>query len=414
MPAGVHSRDTSISSGSVPPRRGPVASLSRQESLDPRSPVLYWQPGRFNPPEPSASNVTSLRRYSDDVAKGLLPQLPDCPWKMPVPARRAAGNGQFMMLRGAENFIVCPDCFGEVFEKSGFQHLFVAAPLRSDEQLISCDFGSNVWYRIAFILTMKNNYPDLRLMLGISAVAARQQPCGGNQPATRIWYSMMGSNARRPISSFTVCLSCAKTVEALLPNMAGVFVPLDSHEPTWGVCDFHYDPGRKRFIDYFDMMETTSDVAVRQRTAPDILELADRIRHLSLLEECSRDTPMPNRKWYVMENIPEFTVCEECFDHVVWPMLESDESGEIPRNFYRGRQTRPSAACQLYSTRMRNVFQLACQHNDMRMLESEVIARIRKQQEISNKYRMLLQEDQGDMDVQREMKELVRQWKIIE
>ncbi|KAK4164903.1 hypothetical protein QBC43DRAFT_44656 [Cladorrhinum sp. PSN259] len=431
-PSGFHSQDQSAS-GSIDPALSssfkrsttlerqsearPVPSLSPEDSGEPTSPVLYWQPDQFNPSEErggvASTPVTSLRRYSEDVAKGLFSELPDCRWKTPTHPKNISGSEQFMTLKQAENFVICPDCYKEVFAKSKFQHLFVPALVRGKGQLISCDFGSSIWYRIAYILTLKANYSDLRLLLGVAAVDARQQPCGGSEPATRIWYSMMGTTSRRPISTFQVCLSCAKMVEALLPNLAGVFIPLDGHEPTWGICDLYYTSDRKRFIDYFDLMETTSDQAVQQRMAPDILALADRIRHISLFDECWRGTPIPNRRWYVMDSIPEFTVCEECFDAVVWPMLEDEDSGRIPRDFLRNRQTRQLASCQLYSERMRNVFKVACQHDDFGFLESQVLERIRATEEIKRRHKELQREDQKDPEVQREIAELVKRQNAI-
>ncbi|KAK3995640.1 hypothetical protein QBC44DRAFT_233561 [Cladorrhinum sp. PSN332] len=413
MPSGYHSRDPSASAPIDPPlssslgrssaleRRPeskPVPSLSPEDSGEPKSPVLYWQPERLN----------HLEERNADVAKGLFPELPDCRWKTPTHPRNISGSDQFMTLKQADNFVICPDCYKEVFANSTFQHLFVPALVRGKGQLISCDFGGSIWYRIAYILTLKANYPDLRLLLGVAAVDARHQPCGGPEPATRIWYSMMGTNSRRPISTFQVCLSCAKMVEALLPNLAGVFVPVDGHEPIWGICDLYYTPDRKRFIDYFDLVETTSDQALQQRMAPDIIALADRIRHISLNDECWRGTPVRDRRWYVMDRIPEFTVCEECFDAVVWPMLEVEDSGRIPRDFLRNRQTKPVASCQLYSERMRNIFKVACEHNDFKFLESEVLERIRQMDEIRARHKELQREDQNDPEVQKEIAALVK------
>jgi len=428
IPSGLHSQDGSRSGSLDPPLSSSLgrsstlekrpqsrsaAVLSREDSSDPSSPVPYWQPDESTRSErrnsiTAVTPVTSLRRYSEDVAKGLFPELPDCRWKTPTHPRNISGNEQFMTLKAAENFSICPDCYKEVFAKSEFQHLFVPALVRGKGQLISCDFGSSIWYRIAYILTLKSNYPDLRLMLGVASVAARHQPCGGSEPATRIWYSM-GTDSRRTISTFQVCLSCARMVEALLPNLAGVFVPVDSHEPTWGICDLYYTPDRKRFIDYFDLMETISDQAVKKRMAPDILELADRVRNVSLLDECWRSTPIPNRRWYVMDAIPEFTVCEECFDAVVWPLLEDEEIGAIPRNFFRSRQTRKLASCQLYSERMRNVFHVACQHDDFGFLEKQVWKRIQTLEEIKQRHYQLQQADPNDPEVQRELAELAKQ-----
>jgi hypothetical protein len=330
-------------------------------------------------------------------------------------------------MKRAENFTICPDCYRALFANSEFQHLFVPAPVRSGDQFISCDFGSSPWYRIAYILTIKHEYPDLRLLQGIASVAARSQACAGSQLTTRIWYSMTAPTSRRPIQSFNACLHCAKMVEALLPNLAGVFVPLDAHnEPTRGVCELHYAPDRKRFFDYFEEMKATSDRALARRAAPDLLELVDRVRDVSLHEECLRNTPIPNRKWHVLQQVPEFTVCEDCFNAVVWPLIEEEDGvgvggadgggigTEIPRNFYKNKQVKPVASCQLYSERMRRVFMEACRFDDFGYLAAAVLHRLRVLSEVKQRYNELQREDQADPLVQEELAALARKFKEVE
>jgi hypothetical protein len=325
------------------------------------------------------------------------------------------GSEQFLALKQAENFTICPDCYGRLFANTEFQHQFVQAPIRSGDQVISCDFGSSPWYRIAYLMTLKHGYPDLRLLQGIASVAARSQACAGSQLASRIWYSMMAPNSRRPIQTFNVCLGCAKMVEVLLPNLAGVFVPLDSHEPTRGICELHFAPERKRFFDYFEEMKTTSDLALTRRTTPDLIELVDRVRDISLHEECLRNTPIPNRKWHIMQLLPEFTVCEECFNAVVWPMIEDGDSrSEMPRNFYKNKQLKPVAACQLYSQRMRQVFLEACQYDDYEFLASCLLKRAHILTEVRARYNELQRIDQDDPDVQQQLAKLARQFREAE
>ncbi|SPQ21146.1 89e0308f-e4a8-4e6d-b994-b8a1571e84b8 [Thermothielavioides terrestris] len=297
----------------------------------------------------------------------------------------------------------------------GAQHLFVPAPARWGDRAISCDFGSSPWYRIAYIMTLQHKYQDLRLLQGIASVAAQSQACAGSQLATRIWYSMMAPNSRRPVQTFSVCLGCAKMVEVLLPNLAGVFVPLNSHEPTRGICELHYAPDRKRFFDYFEEMKMTSAAALSRRTAPNLIELVDRIREISLHDECLRNTPIPNRKWHVLQRVPEFTVCEECFNSVVWPMIEDEDNGsDMARNFLKHKQLKPVASCQLYSERMRRVFLEACKYDDYDFLANCVLNRLRVLSEVKARYNELQREDQEDPEVQEELAALARQFKEVD
>ncbi len=115
-----------------------------------------------------------------------------------------------------------------------------------------------------------------------------------------------------------------------------------------------------------------------------------------------------------MESLPEFTVCEECYEAVIWPLIEDPNASEIPRNFIRTRQPRPVAACQLYSDRMREVFRRACRRNGMGYLVVKVRERQRVEDEIKARYLELLERDQNDPAVQRERAELTRRLKEIE
>ncbi|KAK4203739.1 hypothetical protein QBC40DRAFT_250863 [Triangularia verruculosa] len=442
-----HARDTSMSTSSVPgsmagsfgrsngldsrrpQTKNPAIGILRQESsLDPKSPVMYWQKSRLDSFEETSSpvaQVISVRRYLEDAGKGLLPQLPQCRFQTPTSPQKAAEAGQWMSLQRADNFIICPDCYKEVFASSAYQHMFLPAPQPS--QPVSCDFGGQIWYRIAFILSLKHNHTDLHLLQAVSSVAARHQPCAGGVKATRIWYGLLSPNTRhqQPIQEFEVCSSCAKICEALLPNLAGAFVPLDNHEPMRGTCEMYYSPDRKRFMDLWDHLEGVSDQALKLLTAPDLVMLADRVRYTCHYEECGRNTPLRNKKWYMMERLPEMTVCGDCFGEVVEPLLEqvrrgdiNDVRGEIPRNFYKQRRrVEGLASCQLYSDRMRNVFRLAAEHGDWRFLEGQVLERQRAIDKIDKRYKVLMEMKREGADedvVEDEVQELVKQLKIVE
>ena len=285
-----------------PSDRRPPAATGLEEPQDPGS---QSQPGQLSQFDPEKHNVyldrpvTSYRRFSEDVQHGVLPQLPECCWVNPTIPSSRGDSSQFLTLPGASNFTICSECYGAVFaDTSDFGHVFVRAPARPLDQAISCDFGSHPWYRIAWLMTLKYRYRDLRLLEMVATVAARNQPCPGERPANRIWYSMLDPGAGRPVNTFSICPTCTKLVGALFPSLADIFFPLDPYPaPRKGICDLHFAPERKRFLEYFDLMETISDRARNRRGLPDIQELADRVRDLSLLEECPRDSVVQNRKW---------------------------------------------------------------------------------------------------------------------
>lgn len=394
-----------------------IHSVIDTRSASPSSPTAVsitskqgWQPSKFDPAQDGsqpAGAETSYRRYSEDISRGELPDLPDCP-RM----REEAGHFDWLTLPRCNNFNICPSCYQSAFENTRFRHLFVPAPFRPDRPL-RCDFGTSEWYHIAWLLTHKYNKPDLRLFHGIANVAATNQPCTGPVEDYRFWHTVKDPATQRPVRKFNICLSCAKTIEALLPNLFGVFIPMDSPaESTRGICDMHnvsYNGARKRFMLYFDAMETVSDQALAANRAPDMRLLSDKVREISSTDECAFSRPVSNRKWYTMRSIPEVTVCQECFHEVVMPELDRDDSG-VQGNFLHKPQQLPTAACQLYSPRMRSAFQKAVRKRDLWYFEAKIRERRAKEAEIYTNMAGLDRNVLGSEWCDAEMHRLQREW----
>lgn len=145
------------------------------------------------------------------------------------------------------------------------------------------------------------------------------------------------------------------------------------------VCDLRFDS--KRFIQYFDALETTADKADDEQAPPDTRALVSLAKRFSVFPECERDKDLVDQPWNVITQLPEFTVCEECFDEVVWPELEDKKA--IPMMFNKKLQTLSIASCQLYSPRMRGIFRTAVDGNDYKFLAQK--ARERKATEMKYK-----------------------------
>ena len=289
-------------------------------------------------------------------------------------------------------------------------------PWRPREKKIACDFGSTPWYRIAYLLTLKNRIPDLRLFGEIdsveSDVAARNQACSGNRRTARLWHSIRNPATGRFIPDFTVCYECSKTVEVLLPNLRGVLARLDGPaEATRGTCAMHFTIERRRFTLLFDALETASDSALAVGSSPDIAALAEDIDALVSVPECREDTPLPNSRWYVMEQLPELTVCEACFHEVVEPRQASGEAGkDMARSFYL-RKLAGANTCQLYSQRMRDVFTNACREGKLGMLEESVLERRKVENRVRNQLAKMDQEEGRSKEQDEAIEQLVQYWK---
>ncbi|KAF7874889.1 hypothetical protein EAF04_002063 [Stromatinia cepivora] len=334
----------------------------------------YWQPPPFQPPQFPSDNlerpVGSYRRYSEDVGRGGVAPLPSCPRMNPT-----IGYQDWLTLPQCPNFDICPSCFNSIIAPTTFRDHFIPAPRRPDISII-CDFGSSPWYRIAWLLTLKERRNDLGLFYSLANVGAIEAPCPGKREAfNRSWNSIIDPKTGSPIKDFDVCKSCVKSIEMLLPPIRGVFIrTIETDYPSSipRICDLRFDS--KRFVQYFDVLETTADDATYHNSSPDTRALAKLARKFSILEECQQSTDLFDRHWYIITQLPGFTVCEECFDDVVLPELEDRKS--IPLTFNKTPQRMENASCQLYSQRMRAIFQKACDSNDYMLLATK--ARERK------------------------------------
>jgi hypothetical protein len=359
-----------------------------------------FDPAREGPKLDLPANIS--RRHSESA--GQAETLPQCPRDKPI-----AGLSDWLTLPRSD-FNICPDCYQAVFANTRFRTQFQPM-LRPTDKPIACDFGASPWYRVAWLLVLKNNQVDLRMFHQLASImyTSRSQPCPGYRRATRNWLTVRDPATQRPARNFTVCYQCAKIVEALLPNLVGVFTPLDARgDPIRATCALHFTPKRRRFVQYFDAFEMVSDRALADGKPPNVTDLAKQLGSLSVGSECREDSPVDNGRWHVMQFLPQFTVCGECFEEVVRPRLGDDNL--IARNFYKDPQRLASATCQLYSERMREIFAKACRRDDPRYLEDKVIERQQVEADIHAKLARLDKDGGNEAWVSDQVARLVREW----
>lgn len=363
-----------------------------------------WQPPSFQPPSNSLEKPAGfVRRHSEDVERGSIAPLPSCPRTTCI-----RGRNDWLTLPQCPSFDICPSCYDSTIAPTEFRNHFVPAPFRPPETEVLCDFGSSPWYRIAWLLTRKERRRDLKLFYGLANIAANCQPCLGKHDAIRTWHSIIDPKSGQPIRNFDVCYSCVKSIETLLPPIRGIFVRTDHHGLPGAprVCDLRFDS--KRFIQYFDALETTADRADYDGGPPDTRDLASLARRFALVEECQGEKDLTDHRWHIITQLPEFTVCEECFDEVVWPELE--ERKAIPMMFNKNLQKLPKASCQLYSPKTRGIFRIAVDSDDYKMLAAK--ARERKVRENAFKKELveLRRQSKGNPGAAKEIERLREEW----
>ncbi|KAH0495304.1 hypothetical protein TgHK011_008866 [Trichoderma gracile] len=183
--------------------------------------------------------------------------------------------------------------------------------------------------------------------------------------------------------------------------------PIPEFAPTRNVCSLHFTPQRKQFVLFFDAFETTSDKGYVTNRKPDIGELSMMLTRLSTLDECREDRRVSDGYWYVMEYLPEFTVCGECYEDVVRPLRLEDNV--IAQNFYPKPTKLPIATCQLYSPRMRDVFRRACRNKDPEYLEAKVRERLKVERDLHAKFLDLVRDKRGGTRTEDQIDKLSRE-----
>lgn len=374
---------------------GPNASAAKPD----------WQPPQFKPEDSQhlEQPVGSYRRYSQDIEDGNIAPLPPCPRIAPV-----AGKIDWLTLPKCPSFNICPSCFESTMAPTEFKHHFIPAPMRSVREKIACDFGSQPWYRIAWLLTRQERRRDLKLFYELAEVSDTTALCVGKHEAIRKWHSVPDPDNGLPVRNFDVCIHCVRSIEVLLPSLRGVFVRTDHLGPPNlpRVCDMRFDS--KRFIHYFDALETMADVASNTRHPPDSRKFAALARRFASLPECPLDETLEDSRWYTITQLPEFTVCAECFEEVVVPGLKKKKA--IPLMFNREMKNVGSASCQLYSARMRELFLEAVDGSDYKMLAAK--ARERRAAEIA--WKKSLETNGHQKGSTGEKDKAAREWRKLE
>jgi hypothetical protein len=174
--------------------------------------------------------------------------------------------------------------------------------------------------------------------------------------------------------NFAACSNYVKSAEVLLPAARGIFVPGLPH-PRSKICDLRFDSNR--FTRYFDAIQIMTERVKDRDEVPDTTDLQNLIRRFALIPECQRDAKLVDSEWHIIPGLPNFTVCEDCFENFVCPLIEV--GNEIPFSLNKNLYRYHAASCQLYpSSNMRDVFKSAVDTNDFGLLVRKVREREEK------------------------------------
>lgn len=389
----------------APPLGGRRRTLSNLETRPNPSvnPPLFQQTSKtFQSPRARSRPTTPNRAVSfESQAITLSP----CPRSEPV-----AGYNDWYNLADCPSFAICPSCRHAVFS-SGYEQYFVPRPPKPSEVKTRCGFGSQ-WLRIAWLLTIQNRRTDANLIYAMARIATSEPSCPGKTPTVGKWFRVADVESGKQISDFDVCSSCVRNLETIFPTLQGVFQKSQSRHPERKrPCDLRCDS--KRFPGYIDLLESIAKQSREFRRQPNLLAFTKLAKEMADIRECSRDDMLFDQQWHTMPQIPEFTVCEDCYLEVIRPAKKNGSA--LASNFSHNPEfvagPKVANSCQLYSPRIRIIFADACKRNDLAGLRSLAVQRYRVERDLQGKIAELCRLDLGGEERAERIKQLVEEWK---
>ncbi|RAL14041.1 uncharacterized protein BO97DRAFT_341332 [Aspergillus homomorphus CBS 101889] len=349
-----------------------------------------------------SSSQGAVRRSSPKPQFYLSP----CPRSVPV-----AGYQDWHTVKGTPHLDICPSCMKQM-RKSRFRDFFVLASPRPRDEKVRCSM-SEPWTRLAWMQTLKKHLDHLDLLLQITRPPPGSKPCPGRIISDQHWYRVVDPDTNMFLPQFNVCSACVRNLRVLMPRHRETFKRSATKQER--ACDFVTDSAR--FVRYIDCLDMAANRAELEHTMrPDVSEFLSYARRKVVLRDCRRDRQVLST-WHYMPQLPELTVCEDCYDDVVWPLVKAKQP--IARKFSTTMRLLPGegpsrcreASCQLYSPRMRLKFQEAVQLDDLTYLKLVALRRREAEQRYRERQAELLEDASRGYDVEGEMRKNVEEWK---
>ncbi|KAF2277692.1 uncharacterized protein EI97DRAFT_432551 [Westerdykella ornata] len=299
--------------------------------------------------------------------------MPSCPRSEASPK-----YDDWYTLDSCPNFDICPSCYFGVFADTEFSDYFRPVHRYGERY---CDFSSP-WMRLAWLLTIKQQRPTPDLLYQLATILDVEAPCPKDREVRdAVWYGLPDPRDGIHVSNFSVCPCDVKMLEALCPTLRGYLTPLP-YSQGYNLTQQNYicalRTSSKRFPKYLDLLVEIDEEARNTGRGPDISPFLKLAREHAFQNQCARSKPLHRRPWHFIPSLPEFTVCEECYQDVVCPAFQ--RKNPIARLFNYTTQLVPGedstgTSCCLYSPRMRKVWDRAIEKEDFGYLRRKATDR---------------------------------------
>lgn len=263
-----------------------------------------------------------------------------------------------------------------------YRSYFEPAASRPLHLRIKCDF-SLPWVRMAWNLTLRQKRSNFRLVEDIANIDATTEPCPSNEPSTQWWYTVYDPDTNRRLSEFDVCQYCVKCLETLSPTLKGVF-QRSNDGPQFRACDLRFSS--HRFLGYIQQLEAAASEAEKSKKPIDLHSFTDYTRKRTSMRECAGAHLLHEQPWHIRPDVPDFTVCEECYHDVVWESITggSEVADKFSRRMQPVGKRDEAKMCMLGTEEMREVWRLAVGREEVEVLKDgawEMMNRLQAQQQ---------------------------------
>ncbi|KAH7064857.1 hypothetical protein B0J12DRAFT_561266 [Macrophomina phaseolina] len=366
----------------------PIPTHVREEVDSGRSPLRRTlSEGSVQKERKEPRSVPSTAQ-GNEIQQEVVPDMPDLPLPPCPRSTYSSRYRDWYTLDSVPSFDICPDCLDNIIGYSMFRRYFERA--HPTDLPKKCHFSSP-WYRLAWLMTLKEKRRNLDLIFSLASITDTEAPCPGETKDVRTWYGLRNNRGNDFIPNLYICERDVLYLEALMPTLGGCFQPMDSSAR---ICSFRSTS--TRFPQYLDTLLEVHEQALKSRTgAPDMAPFLNLASAHAWKRECTRDEILLGNPWHFLPGIPEFTVCEECYEDVVYP--EVKRGSRLADDVTRTLQFVPSDAeftgegnsCQLYSLRMRRVWARAVEDDDAVYLARKVRERRKIHRDLKNQERSL-------------------------
>lgn len=322
-----------------------------------------------------------------------------------------AGYQDWYTIKGMTHLNICPSCLNQM-RKSKFRDLLILGTPRPRSEKVRCAM-SEPWARLAWMQTINKQLDHLHLLCQITQPPLGTKPCTGRVVSEQHWYRVVDPATGAFLPKFNVCSACVRNLRLLMPPHQDTFKLCTTLQER--VCDFVTDS--PRFVRYIDLLDIAANRAEQEHSPqPDLSEFMAYARRKVVLRDCRRSRVALNT-WHYMPQLPELTVCEDCYDDVVWPMVKANYP--IARKFSAMMRLPPGdglarcreASCQLYSPRMRLKFREAVEENDLAYLNMIALQRYEAEQRYRKHRAQLLEDEERGYDCDAELRRNLEEWK---